>query len=231
MVLAGDALSDGLGVVLVKNFAYSLMYHDVLGTKESLDRLNDSLLIDKTTLIGTDYTTFVGKGSFNGSLKTTGDSAVYTIIITDKGYDNLRKLGFDPSKLKGKYVAKAENKKFAKEIASEMLFYDLKSIGLTYEVYEKIRQSKKWNQSPALYKKYLQAKKIAEQLGYSDITVKIPESSKTLTKMILILIGQKEDKNYNLQVLAHQNDKGSVSEVNRHLATINLLENFIAKHS
>ena len=230
MVLAGDELSDGLGTVLVKNLVRSLMYHDVLGSKEALERLKDYLLTDKTTLIGTDYTTFVGKGSFEGSLRTTGDSAIYTIIITDRGLDNLRKLGFDPNRLKKKYVAKDEDKKAAKETASEMLFLDLKNIGLTYEVYDESRQLKKWNQSPALYKKYLQAKKIAERLGYSDIIVKIPESSKTLTKMILILIGQKEDKNYNLQVLAHQNDKGSVSEVNRHLATNLLLENFIAKY-
>lgn len=231
MVLAGDAYQDGFGMVLVKNFVHLLMFDDLFGSEEALEVLQDNLLNDKSTLIGTDYTNFVGKGSFEGSLRTTGDSAVYTMFVTDKGMEALQRLGFNPTKLRRRYVATDEDPKAAKESANELLFRDLKRIGLTYSIYEKAKQQKKWSQSPALYNKYLAAKDIAEKKGYSDIIVKIPESAKTLTKMVLILIGQSPEKNYNLQVLSHQMDKGSVSEVNRHLATVRLLENFIEKNS
>lgn len=233
MVLTGDEHQNGLGMILVKNFARLLMYDDLFGSERSLENLKENLLSDKITLINTNYQQFVGKGSFYGWQKGTGDSAIYTMTITDKGVQNLKALGFvDVSKLKKQYIATAEKTNIAQEMANEMLYKDLKQAGLTYDIYEKATQLKRWKASPDMYKKYLAAKQIAISQGYSEISVKIPESSKTLTQMILILIGQKDDnKHQNLQVLVHSMDKGSVSEVNRHLATIRLLENYISKNS
>lgn len=228
MVLAGDDHIEGLGTFLVKKLVHSLMYDDLFGSDASRENLEDDLLSDKFTLVTTDYTGFVGKGSFEGNLRTTGESAVYTSIITDRGMDNLRRLGYNPSKLLRKYVATDEDPKVARETSSELLFKDLKKIGFTYEEYEKGKRYKKWSQSPALLRSYQRAKEIASKKGYIDISVKIPVSSKTLTKMVLILVGHKPEKNYNLEVLVHQMDKGRVSESNRHLATIQLLENYIA---
>lgn len=234
--LAGEAVEYGYGFGLVRHFIENLMYQDVFGIKgdkrsqdaAKIKRLED-FKRDRFSIVET-YKSLLGNLAFSHNKRTTGDSAIYEVKVSERGLNSIRSYGFNVSKLPLIYQGTNENPKIAKELAYEKLYGALRNIGFTSEFVESQRELKSQSTSPTTEEAWSRVRKIAHAKGYKKVYAKTIESASTKTHTVIILRAvAPSGSETNLAMINHSNNLGEVSEVNYQQAMARLLQVYLEK--